>query len=81
MEPLTFDEWCAKLRDECKSIEGDAREVLNNTELFGEQAFHGQHNEIRAHLTLAVRHLEDARMRFGKALQYFGDGVSIYDKM
>jgi hypothetical protein len=29
---------------------------------------------------LAVRHIEDARMRCGKVLQFSGDGVSIYDK-
>ena len=29
---------------------------------------------------LAVRHIEDARMRLGKVLQYAGVGVSIYDK-
>jgi len=28
----------------------------------------------------AVRHIEDARMRIGKVLQYADDGVSILDK-
>ncbi len=36
--------------------------------------------EVKAHLMLAVRHLEDARMRLGKAIQYSGDGVSCYVK-
>lgn len=29
---------------------------------------------------LAVRHLEDARMRLGKVIQHLGDGISIYDQ-
>jgi hypothetical protein len=31
-------------------------------------------------MMLAIRHLEDARMRLGKAMQHTGSGVSIYDK-
>lgn len=37
-------------------------------------------NEVRANLTLAYRHLEDARMRLGKAIQAIDGGVSCYDK-
>ena len=36
--------------------------------------------EMAANLMLAVRHMEDARMRLGKAIQHSGDGVSKYDK-
>ena len=36
--------------------------------------------EMAENLMLAVRHMEDARMRLGKAIQYSGDGVSKYDK-
>lgn len=38
------------------------------------------HPEVGANLMLAIRHLEDARMRLGKVIQYAGDGVSCYDK-
>jgi len=34
--------------------------------------------EIGANITLAYRHLEDARMRFGKALQALDGGTSCY---
>lgn len=43
------------------------------------QAFHGQHGEMIAQSKLALRAVEDARMRLGKVLQYGRDGVSIYD--
>jgi len=36
--------------------------------------------ELMANIVLSFRHLEDARMRLGKAIQALGDGVSIYDK-
>lgn len=35
--------------------------------------------EMIANLMLAYRHLEDARMRVGKAIQAFDGGVSVYD--
>lgn len=36
--------------------------------------------ETVANITLAYRHLEDASMRLGKALQALDGGVSVYDK-
>lgn len=35
---------------------------------------------MKANLTLAFRHLEDARMRLGKAMQAYQGGISILDK-
>lgn len=36
--------------------------------------------ELIANLTLAFRHMEDASMRLGKAIQAADGGVSVYDK-
>lgn len=36
--------------------------------------------ECIAQAMLALRHIEDARMRFGKCIQYSTDWISIYDK-
>lgn len=36
--------------------------------------------EVFAQATLAMRHIEDARMRYGKVIQYLWDWESIYDK-
>lgn len=36
--------------------------------------------EVFANATLAYRHLEDASMRLGKAMQALDGGVSVYDK-
>jgi hypothetical protein len=35
--------------------------------------------EMFSNITLAYRHLEDARMRIGKVIQHFESGVSKYD--
>lgn len=67
------------------------REHINHTEIAvralqkhqvfkAEQKFEGQHNEMKSHIILAFRHLEDARMRLGKVAQWYDDGVSCYDK-
>lgn len=37
-------------------------------------------SEVIANIILAYRHLEDASMRLGKALQDQDGGVSVYDK-
>lgn len=37
-------------------------------------------NEMLANVTLAYRHLEDARMRLGKVIQAYDGGISVYDK-
>ncbi len=39
-----------------------------------------QYGEMIANLKLAFRHLEDAQMRFGKAIQAFDGGKSVYPR-
>jgi exonuclease VII small subunit len=70
-------EKCETFRAQCKEIENQVR-ALKTTVTVSEAAFNP---EVPANLTLAIRHLEDARMRLGKAIQYMGDGVSIYDNI
>lgn len=45
---------------------------------FREEA--AKHSEMKANLMLAYRHLEDARMRFGKVIQAFDGGKSVYPR-
>lgn len=73
-------ELCEQYRKECKGIEISARALMDNDTFRNEQAFPNQHSEMKANVMLAVRHLEDARMRFGKVIQYMGDGISCFDK-
>lgn len=39
-----------------------------------------RNEELHSNITLAFRHLEDARMRLGKVMQAAQGGVSILDK-
>lgn len=71
---------CDYLRSEILTLEKMARLIKDHSTLKGEQKFPGQHGEMIAQSMLAVRHLEDARMRIGKVLQYERDGVSILDQ-
>lgn len=77
----TIEEIANQTRDDLKKIEKRLRRSLTSSRYSGEQAFSYQHGEMKAQTMLAVRHLEDARMRCGKILQYADDGVSIYDKV
>jgi len=67
-------------RSELKKIEDHMRLQMNADFFKNEQAFNNQHSEVKANIMLVVRHLEDARMRLGKVLQYAKDGISILDK-
>lgn len=77
---MTIEEKANALRQKCREIEIDIRDLMNDRTFKGEQTFPAQHGEMKSHIMLAVRHLEDARMRLGKVIQYSGDGVSIFDK-
>lgn len=75
---------CDALRAELLAIEKRVRGLLRGkmnllTKDSTPQIF-AQAGEMQDHQMLAVRHIEDARMRIGKVLQYARDGVSIYDK-
>lgn len=36
--------------------------------------------EVMANIMIAVRHLEDAKMRLGKVVQHYQGGRSVYDE-
>jgi hypothetical protein len=76
----TLKDICDSARSCLKGIEITIRKLEAHPEFACEQSYKGQHGEMLAQAKLAVRHIEDARMRLGKVLQYSGDGVSIYDK-
>lgn len=78
--PITFDEKCSEARSFLKAW---AKSViaLKAHSVFTEPAVEGQdRGEMIANVVLAYRHMEDAAMRSGKAIQAFDGGISIYDK-
>ena len=65
------------LRKECLELEGklrDAKKFITTETVDGDKA------EMLGQITLAFRHLEDARMRIGKTVQYHDGGKSVYEK-
>ena len=61
---------CEALRRELKPIAERIRGLVGNE----------PNGEAIANVMLAYRHLEDASMRLGKAIQALDGGVSVYDK-
>lgn len=82
--PVAADEclrsFLEHLRGQCHDVEVEVRVLMEHSVFERPEAFPRQHAEMKANLMLAVRHLEDARMRLGKVLQYARDGVSSYDR-
>ena len=66
-------------REELKELEERARNFTKAIKAQPSEDF-GNKSEVIAQATLAMRHIEDARMRYGKVIQYVWDGVSKYDK-
>jgi len=79
MEPDIKDQLNG-LRAEILRIGNAVNHMHKHSTFSGEQASAGQHSEMHANITLAYRHLEDARMRLGKVIQAAEGGVSCYDK-
>lgn len=75
-----FDRWAKDLRKQIKAIGQELhhelwyRTALNSVE---EPSVHDA-SEVSANILLAYRHLEDAAMRLGKAIQARDGGVSVY---
>ncbi len=74
MEP-TFKDEMDGLRGEIAGLVEKAVGIKNKVQN-GEVANISNTGETIANITLAYRALEDAAMRFGKAIQAAGDGVS-----
>jgi len=72
-QPMTH-EWVANdLRERLAVLEQYARSYIDDIKKLWNW-------EAIAQATLAMRHIEDARMRYGKVIQYLWDWVSVYDK-
>lgn len=76
---------CADLRETALDLEKASRRIASEcffipVETAPRIANGFDAKEAGAQAMLAVRHLEDARMRLGKVMQYLRDGVSSYDK-
>jgi hypothetical protein len=69
---------CQDLRGNIKKIYEEVRRLLEYK--LGDELATPVAMEVAGNLELSYRHLEDARMRLGKAIQAADGGVSVYDK-
>jgi len=72
---------CNKIRDEVGRMGTHVLATKHGTSFTDASTTEGADSgEMVANLMLAYRHLEDARMRLGKAIQASEGGVSVFDK-
>ncbi|HKP08334.1 MAG TPA: hypothetical protein VJU58_13860 [Microbacterium sp.] len=76
----SIKEIATSLRKALLEIEHTVRAIKEHPEIKTPDAYPGQHGEMIAQSMLALRAIEEARMRLGKVLQYGRDGVSVYDR-
>jgi hypothetical protein len=69
-------------RQAVKSISESVRRLYREGFSYGLDGYplEADATEARTNVELAYRHLEDAAMRLGKALQALDGGVSVYDR-
>ena len=65
-----------RLLPEAENIKG----AMKHWAFQNEQEFADQHSEMKANIMLAYRHMEDCRMRLGKAIQAYDGGKSVYPR-
>lgn len=71
---------CRELWREIKTLSANVSDLHAHDEL-AEVALNAEEvSEVHANVMLSFRHLEDAAMRLGKAIQAADGGVSVYDK-
>lgn len=77
--PKTIVELAEEFREELKHIEEEVRRYAKSAiKQAGEPLY--DVGECIAQATLALRHIEDARMRMGKVIQYAETGKSVYPR-
>lgn len=80
-ENVSFTEAANSVRAEIK-VAANAADTLSRTVMRHQHQKGAAEDtgEMIANLRLAYRHLEDASMRLGKAIQAHDGGVSVYDR-
>ena len=86
MEP-SIEELCGELRTVIGETKKKLASLHHHSQFKGETVFLAPGNlpedmisNMHANITLAFRHLEDARMRIGKVIKAHQGGVSILDE-
>ena len=65
---------------DCEALRREIKPLAEKLYVFFDEMDTDQPREAYANAELAYRHLEDASMRLGKAIQALDGGTSVYDK-
>lgn len=76
---MNIKENCQLLREEIEGLQIRVNSLHHHQDCIGERLLPGA-SEVHANITLAFRHVEDARMRLGKVIQALDGGISCYTK-
>lgn len=79
-KPEDIIKMAGEIRAGLDSDEKALRQYVDRIKGAEETTAHFNKGECIAQAMLALRHIEDARMRIGKVIQYADGGVSVYDK-
>jgi hypothetical protein len=83
MKPVDFKEGCFGMRSDIELVKSKCKNWMEHPEILSRENSRKPLNkkaEMIANLKLAYRHLEDARMRLGKAVQAYDGGKSCYPR-
>ena len=84
MEEESYEEQGHELRAEIKAVAAKVKKFIaysKGVTPTSDDSERRNGSEMIANATLSYRHLEDAAMRIGKAMQAYQGGVSILDKI
>lgn len=83
MEPsrpwMTFDAECSLLRSALKTYGAQIKDMMGHSYFAQPPEAARDFGEMKANIMLAYRHVEDALMRLGKAIQAYDGGKTVYD--
>jgi hypothetical protein len=65
---------------DCEALRREIKVIAERAWQLRRWRGYGEPSEAYANVTIAYRHLEDASMRLGKAIQALDGGISVYDK-
>lgn len=66
--------------DDCEALRRELKPLAEKVLALAPKDARPMWSEAHSNVMLAYRHLEDASMRLGKAIQALNGGVSVYDK-
>lgn len=75
-----FAEPAYLLRNKLRQLAIEVNELHSHPHFSEPEHYKSQHDEMHANIMLAYRHLEDATMRIGKAVQAYDGGISVYPR-